>query len=51
MLQLCWGRPKVPVDHGPWYPWGLYAFGMNVEDGLTCWMRLLRGFQLWREMT
>jgi len=24
-LKLCEGRPKILVDHGPWYPWALDA--------------------------
>ncbi len=25
VLKLCKGRPRVLVDHGPWYPWALDA--------------------------
>lgn len=25
MLKLCKGRPRILVDHGPWYPWALSA--------------------------
>jgi len=25
VLKLCDGRPRVLVDHGPWYPWALEA--------------------------
>ena len=32
MLKLCKGRPRVLVDHGPWYPWALKALRVPYEQ-------------------
>jgi transposase-like protein len=32
MLKLCKGKPKVLVDHGPWYPWALRTLRIPYEQ-------------------
>lgn len=31
-LKLCEGRPRILVDHGPWYPWALDALRLPYQQ-------------------